>query len=219
MSLQHHHRGGGKNGPPCGPGHLQIDQACLQISSNDSSIKYIFEAVSTECDKCSYWTIGDDFKNGTFVPVNTTYGTNWKLSFENETELCQGQIYQFGQYGRYDLNADTCHLDIIKDPSNPYLPILWAALILAAIQVTWVISKRVYNNPNVRHLIRTKLTQRNRSGLINEMESENQDEPIDQPERSKNRKRVKSLDAFRGLAIVIMIFVNYGGGGYAFFAQ
>ena len=28
------------------------------------------------------------------------------------------------------------------------------------------------------------------------------------------RKRVKSLDAFRGLSITIMIFVNYGGGGY-----
>lgn len=29
--------------------------------------------------------------------------------------------------------------------------------------------------------------------------------------------RLKSLDAFRGLAIVLMIFVNYGGGGYWFF--
>ena len=38
-------------------------------------------------------------------------------------------------------------------------------------------------------------------------------------DRSKKRKRVKSLDAFRGVAIVVMIFVNYGGGGYYFFAQ
>ena len=27
-------------------------------------------------------------------------------------------------------------------------------------------------------------------------------------------KRVKSLDAFRGFSITVMIFVNYGGGGY-----
>merc|ERR1719273_1218987 len=35
----------------------------------------------------------------------------------------------------------------------------------------------------------------------------------------EKNKRVRSLDAFRGLAIVIMIFVNYGGGGYSFFAH
>lgn len=29
--------------------------------------------------------------------------------------------------------------------------------------------------------------------------------------------RVKSLDVFRGLAIILMIFVNYGGGQYSFF--
>ena len=32
--------------------------------------------------------------------------------------------------------------------------------------------------------------------------------------KEAKKKRVKSLDAFRGLSITIMIFVNYGGGGY-----
>ena len=44
------------------------------------------------------------------------------------------------------------------------------------------------------------------------------DTQLEERPRRKN-KRVRSLDAFRGLAIVIMIFVNYGGGGYSFFAQ
>ena len=39
------------------------------------------------------------------------------------------------------------------------------------------------------------------------------------PSPPPQRKRVKSLDAFRGLTITIMIFVNYGGGGYWFFAH
>ncbi|CAF1042345.1 unnamed protein product [Rotaria sordida] len=30
-------------------------------------------------------------------------------------------------------------------------------------------------------------------------------------------KRLQSLDAFRGLSLMVMIFVNYGGGGYWFF--
>jgi predicted acyltransferase len=34
---------------------------------------------------------------------------------------------------------------------------------------------------------------------------------------SKKPPRLACLDAFRGMAIVLMIFVNYGGGGYYFF--
>ena len=37
---------------------------------------------------------------------------------------------------------------------------------------------------------------------------------ITQENKGTTKKRVKSLDAFRGLSITIMIFVNYGGGGY-----
>ena len=44
-------------------------------------------------------------------------------------------------------------------------------------------------------------------------------EPLSEPTPPPQRRRVKSLDAFRGLAIVLMIFVNYGGGGYWFFAH
>ncbi|XP_074601482.1 heparan-alpha-glucosaminide N-acetyltransferase [Brevipalpus obovatus] len=34
---------------------------------------------------------------------------------------------------------------------------------------------------------------------------------------SLRSNRLKSLDAFRGMTIILMIFVNYGGGGYEFF--
>nr|KAG5698776.1 hypothetical protein BaRGS_032195 [Batillaria attramentaria] len=33
----------------------------------------------------------------------------------------------------------------------------------------------------------------------------------------KKKPRLRSLDTFRGLSLVVMIFVNYGGGGYWFF--
>ena len=37
-------------------------------------------------------------------------------------------------------------------------------------------------------------------------------------ERAKKKdRRVKSLDSFRGLSVILMVFVNYGGGGYWFF--
>lgn len=37
------------------------------------------------------------------------------------------------------------------------------------------------------------------------------------PSISKHPHRLKSIDVFRGLCIMIMIFVNYGGGRYYFF--
>ena len=42
--------------------------------------------------------------------------------------------------------------------------------------------------------------------LLVENETENDQD------RAKKRKRVRSLDAFRNVAMVVMIFVNYGGG-------
>ncbi|OWF52104.1 heparan-alpha-glucosaminide N-acetyltransferase-like isoform X2 [Mizuhopecten yessoensis] len=41
--------------------------------------------------------------------------------------------------------------------------------------------------------------------------------PVDNEESRPKKERLKSLDTFRGLSIVIMIFVNYKGGGYWFF--
>ncbi len=35
--------------------------------------------------------------------------------------------------------------------------------------------------------------------------------------RTKSSSRLLSLDTFRGMCLTIMIFVNYGGGGYWFF--
>ncbi|XP_060071515.1 heparan-alpha-glucosaminide N-acetyltransferase-like [Ylistrum balloti] len=41
--------------------------------------------------------------------------------------------------------------------------------------------------------------------------------PVDNEENRPKKERLKSLDTFRGISIVIMIFVNYKGGGYWFF--
>lgn len=43
------------------------------------------------------------------------------------------------------------------------------------------------------------------------------DLPLPLPDARRESGRLLSLDAFRGLAIVLMIFVNYGGGHYSFF--
>ena len=59
----------------------------------------------------------------------------------------------------------------------------------------------------------TGTTSNQEGGRSNAVQRETRDKPSTQNKDSKP-KRVKSLDAFRGLSITIMIFVNYGGGGY-----
>lgn len=41
--------------------------------------------------------------------------------------------------------------------------------------------------------------------------------PVSAPAPPKKPARVNSLDTFRGISLCLMIFVNYGGGGYWFF--
>jgi len=229
-SIEKHHRGGGKLGPLCGQSdHLQLDQACLQLVTklghDSTNSKFTFQAQSKECYKCSFWTIGEDLVNGTTIPVNTTYPTSWKLFLSNGTEICKAENQQFGQYGVYILNTDSCEVKTDQEPSNAYLPILVAAIVLISLQSLWSLGKILYKSPRFRQKI-INLWRRNdseRSGLITEdsndtVGSTNEETPLEERPRRKN-KRVRSLDAFRGLAIVIMIFVNYGGGGYSFFAH
>jgi heparan-alpha-glucosaminide N-acetyltransferase len=44
-------------------------------------------------------------------------------------------------------------------------------------------------------------------------------EPFLPPHHDSRKARFISLDTFRGLTLTCMIFVNYGGGGYAFFTH
>ena len=213
-----HHRGGGKLGPACGSVHLELDQACLEIVTDLKDLT--FKAQSDECHACDLWTIGTDLHNGSYVKVNTTYGTWWQLSKAGGQVLCNESHVNFGQYGVYHLNVSDqhCHLEAVKDPSNPYLPILWAFLILGALQLSWHFGKKLYKYKVVPYCNARAVNQG--SGLLDSDQNEEiANEVADAVQRSKLQRRVRSLDAFRGLAIVIMIFVNYGGGGYAFFAQ
>ena len=163
MSLDRHHRGGGPNAPKCGSKHLQLDQACLEfLIPSELESKLTFWAQSKECYKCVPWIIQDNLTNGTSIPVNTTYPTDWFITDTKyvKSELCRDSFH-FGQYGYYDLelkhestNTSTCHLKTIEEPSNPYLPILWAFIFFATLQICWSIGKSIFNNRKCRQYLR-----------------------------------------------------------------
>lgn len=52
------------------------------------------------------------------------------------------------------------------------------------------------------------------TATLTEPDNENQSSDDNELDTPQTKKRLKSLDIFRGIAIVLMIFVNSGGGHY-----
>ena len=90
-------------------------------------------------------------------------------------------------------------------------------------------STKLYNNPDVIPTSSTSDTSETRSNEVDlsndaELQLQQQQQQQGQVELEQQRqisenptnKRVEALDAFRGLTIAGMIFVNYGGAGYKF---
>jgi heparan-alpha-glucosaminide N-acetyltransferase len=107
---------------------------------------------------------------------------------------------KFGEHGMYTFSISDSQPPYLLDdslPTNSYLPLIIASCILGGLAVLYPVVLLVY-----RRLYPSK---RSLEGNRN-YEDKN----------AKKKKRVVSLDVFRGMCITIMIFVNYGGGGYCF---
>uniref|UniRef100_A0A8V0XYN5 Heparan-alpha-glucosaminide N-acetyltransferase n=1 Tax=Gallus gallus TaxID=9031 RepID=A0A8V0XYN5_CHICK len=140
--------------------------------------------------------------------------------------------YHFGEFGNYSLvvktlstSAETISCDIVinEGPINSYLPILFAFLVYSGILAILIICRLVMKIGPVRNWVYKKLNPRETDRLINsELGSPSTtDSPSSDPSprlwRATSQQRLRSLDTFRGLSLIIMVFVNYGGGKYWFF--
>ena len=113
----------------------------------------------------------------------------------------------------YTKNKNNNNKKIDKEGISTYLPILIAVCVYAGIAIAYVIAcyfYRIYKARQQAVIIEQSDDKPNR--LL-----QNQKQEVEQEIKNKNKNRIRSIDAFRGLSITIMIFVNYGGGGYYFF--
>ncbi|NXG37298.1 HGNAT acetyltransferase, partial [Dromaius novaehollandiae] len=140
--------------------------------------------------------------------------------------------YHFGESGNYSLEVKTlsrstqtvsCDLIINEDPINSYLPILFAFLVYMGILAIVIVGRLLMKIDPVRNWVCKKLNPRETDRLINsELGSPNRadslsSDPSQHLWSAVSRQRLRSLDTFRGLSLIIMVFVNYGGGKYWFF--
>ncbi|XP_019389715.1 PREDICTED: heparan-alpha-glucosaminide N-acetyltransferase isoform X2 [Crocodylus porosus] len=139
--------------------------------------------------------------------------------------------YHFGEFGNYSLMVKrlyrsttnvSCTIDINASPVNSNLPILYAFLIYMGILSILTLGHFFINMDPVKNWLHKKLNPRETDRLINsELGSPTGADSVTGDHGtsvwSVSQRRLRSLDTFRGLSLIIMIFVNYGGGKYWFF--
>jgi len=202
-------------------GRVHIDNACVQVF-NDASFEVLGQL--TQCYGCPLQTVWqpksftDELGNSSFQ-VNTRYPTQLKIRYLNHTDGCS-TTFHFEQFGLYQLNQTTCNISTISRPVNAFLPIFWSFVILCFLIGLRLAYQSCYKTAIFRRFLIWLQLRSDNNRLLGEPEEAEQDtaQLVENAEvEARQSRRVRSLDAFRGLSITVMIFVNYGGGSYYFF--
>ncbi|XP_068232603.1 heparan-alpha-glucosaminide N-acetyltransferase-like [Palaemon carinicauda] len=223
---------------------LSMDQACLEVLNTDLSSSLEFWAQSIECYKCPPWKyLLVEANSSASLVVNSTYPTDVFIKALNGTNV-QNKTYHFGQYGSYLLDFDTDHIHVktFVRPQPEILAIVMAIVFFALLALLWQCGKfilRRMDSPDTSVPPRVSEQSRRFDTLVETATYDPQPGPSSEsdpllhsndvtqvqsvhtqeqvPDSRRSGGRLVSLDVFRGTAIAIMIFVNYGGGKYYFF--
>lgn len=189
---------------------LGVDEACLSILNLYNS-SATFYSIVDECHLCHGIPRAElKPKSNTTLVIPTKYPLH--IYYTTDYEWCH-TTYNFKEHGGYGWNIsapDICsNIYILHEPEKIYpLLVLLIALVLSII--TWTVSKILIR------VIKAKLSPGNvHDDLDTLQDSENAALPVIRT--TKISTRIRSVDTFRGIALILMIFVNNGGGKYMFF--
>uniref|UniRef100_A0A3Q1FVL1 Heparan-alpha-glucosaminide N-acetyltransferase n=1 Tax=Acanthochromis polyacanthus TaxID=80966 RepID=A0A3Q1FVL1_9TELE len=214
---------------------LKMDEALLTVK-NDLDTEMVVSWMSQRCYQCLYQKLGvvpAGSSPGQPSSVDFAVGTQHEITLQlNSTlvsmELCKVPFH-FGEHGNYSLWVQNlnnssevkCSVSTDADPVNSYLPILVAFLIFAGLGLVFLIGRKILGLGAVRSLVLRIGGSMETERLINsELGSPRMVPPVTDnilPSPLSPSKRLRSLDTFRGISLIIMVFVNYGGGRYWFF--
>ncbi|XP_008415073.1 heparan-alpha-glucosaminide N-acetyltransferase isoform X1 [Poecilia reticulata] len=214
---------------------LKMDEALLTVS-NELETEVLVSWRSERCYQCLYQHLG-------VVPAGSSPGQPGSADFSVSTqheitlqlnstpdaqELCKVQFH-FGEHGNYSLwmkNLNTvsltnCSLVTNSEPVNSNMPILVAFFVFVGLALIFAVGCRVLRLGVVRgFVLRISGTMETERLINSELGSPRTDGLVTDnilPSPANANRRLRSLDTFRGISLVIMVFVNYGGGRYWFF--
>ncbi|XP_028915224.1 LOW QUALITY PROTEIN: heparan-alpha-glucosaminide N-acetyltransferase-like [Ornithorhynchus anatinus] len=220
--------GGSLQNPPGAGVDLKLDQALLTLHNHLPEEVHL-QHVSDWCYKCLHQPLLS-VKSGSSadptdasVPVSTRSALTFTL-FVGKTDVCRWRE-TYGEHGWYSVSVRpgtpgmntsgvSCTHQIDRAPENSYIPLLIVSTVLIAAFLLYFLGTYVSKlrcTQNHRHLLHSKCF----PGLFNHAIDSESD--IEVSAEKPKKKRLLSLDTFRGLSLTLMVFVNYGGGGYWFF--
>lgn len=196
---------------------LKINQACVTVNSGGYHLPQELYAQTSECYGCALQLVGRLHKRKNLsVALSTIHETTLELR-RNGTALpnCTYQQY-LGEHGSYLLHVSPqgqCEWEVAEEPVNVDNPLIAAAGVLLFLILLWNVIPCIKRLSWAVNQLGTSPSgsQQGILGTAVEIES-SQTMPV-----VAAKKRLRSLDAFRGLSLVLMVFVNYGGGKYWFF--
>lgn len=211
-----------------------MDEALLTVN-NELDTNVTVSWVSQQCYQCLYQQLGvvpaapslGQPSSADFA-VSTQHELTVRLNDTTAKQLCN-VTFHFGEHGNYSLwvknlnNSSEADCSVVTDvnPVNSYMPILVSFLVLAGLSVVSSIGRAILGLGVVRRIFFQLTGSMETERLINsELGAPDRtvtavtDNILPSPSPSK---RLRSLDTFRGISLVIMVFVNYGGGRYWFF--
>jgi len=224
---------------------FKVDTALITIINDESKAPLVVSVQSEECVGCALipevtvvdnCTIRVDARWPMRVQVqmlNTTMGT-LGTPFKSCSEQTLTCMYQEGgDYGIYVQSEDrteggekviSCVKALMNDPDDPNIPIYVAISIAVFLALMWNILRYLYRIRGYIHRVLcfwttdSMMTDLGTPTNVADIGADNTSgQGQGEVKIAPKKERLKSLDTFRGLAIVIMIFVNYGGGRYWFF--
>ncbi|KAG5831017.1 hypothetical protein ANANG_G00299400 [Anguilla anguilla] len=199
-----------------------MDEALLTVHNDlQSGIRVSY--VSDHCYKCLYQPllILPDGPSNASLSVSTRFTLTLIVEADpgNSTPCRWSQLY--GESGHYSVWVQpsgypdniTCVRTLDKEPINSYLPLLAAAVVLFLLAVLYVSTPYLYRWLKKSKCISLLCCRRAGESSLDCDASCSRDVEQMKPASS----RLRSLDTFRGLSLIVMVFVNYGGGQYWFF--
>ncbi|XP_061535015.1 heparan-alpha-glucosaminide N-acetyltransferase isoform X4 [Phycodurus eques] len=215
--------------------NLKMDEAFFRVI-NELDTEVAVYWVSQWCYQCLHQQLG-------VVPAMSSPGqprseefivsTQHEITLQvNSTSVIQELCtvpFHFGEQGNYSLwlkntnnSVVNCSIVTDADPVNSYIPILVAFLVFAGLGLLSALGRAILALDLVRGaLCRITGTMETERLINSELGSPGRTvRPVTDnilPPPPSPSKRLRSLDTFRGISLIIMVFVNYGGGRYWFF--
>jgi len=220
---------------------LKYDEADLHVKSYVKNSLIRLEGISTNCDGCNLQYMNDGVDEIVSV-IGTQFALKYAVYYsKNKTSplilACSG-TYHFGEHGVYQITIKssnktiTCsNIEVLIKPISTYLPIIIMFSVILLMVILYNILMCLWRRRMISvghdtsgyapigsfdHTLEDSQSA-SRYGAIPNNRIMNAPIPANGNEEKYRKYRLRSLDTFRGISIIVMIFVNYGGGKYYFF--